>query len=367
MRRRTFLFYMPALIGGGAERVWALLASEFARRGHRVLFAVDYEANENHAYLDPAVQRITLPRTHLGATIGLWRVLSTEKPDVSFSGLGVANLKHMIAALMAFRHRRAIISFHGFFASENRVLSRLGNHLAPVFTRLCGRAIAVSDGLRDVLVRRYRASSRRTLRIYNPVFSPADLPPVAAEELAAREPRILFVGRMHPDKDLATLINAFGALKFAGARLELVGDGPQRPELEALVRVKDLADRITFSGYLADPTEAYRRSRVLVLTSRLESFGNVVAEGLAHGLPVVSTAAAGPVEILDHGRFGTIVPIGDADAIAEAIAVALATPGDPQPRMERAALFSIDRATDAYLAAAEAIIAENPDREGGAA
>ncbi len=69
-----------------------------------------------------------------------------------------------------------------------------------------------------------------------------------------------------------------------------------------------LTDRVSFSGYLADPTEAYARARCLVLTSRLESFGNVVAEGLAHGLPVVSTAAAGPLEILDHGRFGTIVP-----------------------------------------------------------
>jgi glycosyltransferase involved in cell wall biosynthesis len=362
MRSRTFLFYMPALIGGGAERVWALLASEFARRGHRVLFAVDYEAEENNAYLNPAVQRITLPRTHFGAAIGLWRLLRAEKPDVSFSGLGVANLKHMIAAMMALRHRRAIISFHGFFASENRFLSRLGNHLAPVFTRLCGRAVAVSDGLRDALVQRYFASAGRTIRIYNPVFSPDNMPRVTAEELAEREPRVLFVGRMHPDKDLETLIRAFGRVKFPEARLELVGDGPQRPEMEALVRSEGLAERVTFAGYLADPTDAYRRARVLALTSRLESFGNVVAEGLAHGLPVVSTATAGPGEILDHGRLGVIVPIGDATAVAAAIDAALADPGDPWPRMEHAALFSIERATDAYLAAAESVIAECADQ-----
>jgi glycosyltransferase involved in cell wall biosynthesis len=165
---------------------------------------------------------------------------------------------------------------------------------------------------------------------------------------------------MHPDKDLATLIAAFAEVKAAGAMLELVGDGPQRQELEALVRARGLSERVSFQGYLADPSEAYRRARVLVLTSRLESFGNVVAEGLAHGLPVVSTASAGPVEILDHGRFGTIVPIGDSRAIAEAIDAALGAPGDPRPRMEQAALFSIDRATDAYLAMAEAVIAESP-------
>ncbi len=149
-------------------------------------------------------------------------------------------------------------------------------------------------------------------------------------------------------------------MKTPGAHLELVGDGPERPALEAQVKALGLADRVTFSGYLADPTEAYARARCLVLTSCLESFGNVVAEGLAHGLPVVSTAAAGPLEILDHGRYGTIVPIGDVPALARALDDALADPGDPAPRIARAALFSIDRATDAYLAAAEAVIAEAP-------
>ncbi len=97
----------------------------------------------------------------------------------------------MIAALFAGRARRAIISYHGFFASENRLLSRLGNHGSWLFTRLCGRAIAVSDGLRNTLVEKHSASPKRTIRIYNPVFSPADIAPVTAEELAARR-RISF-------------------------------------------------------------------------------------------------------------------------------------------------------------------------------
>ena len=358
MARSKLLFYMPALLGGGAERVWALLATAFARQGHDVVFVVDYVASENQAFLDDSIRRITLPAGHFGATLGLWRVLRQERPDVSLSGLGVANLKHMIAALACWRHRRAIISFHGFFASENRFLSRLGNHLAPVFTRLCGRAIAVSNGLRDALVHRHGASATRTLRIYNPVFSPGDIAPVTSSELAARAPRLLFVGRMHPDKDLPTLLRAFAMVKHAGATLELVGDGPQRPMLEALAGELGLGDRVVFSGYLPDPTEAYHRARLLVLTSRLESFGNVVAEALAHGLPVVSTASAGPREILDQGRFGTLVPIGDVAALANALEESLASPGDPEPRRARAALFSIENATQAYLAAISAMLAE---------
>lgn len=357
MQKRKFLFYMPSLGGGGAERVWALLASEFVRRGHDVLFAVDYESPENEAFLDRAVRRIVLPAGHFAATLGLHRLLREEKPDISLSGLGVANLKHMIAAVMAGRNRRAIISFHGFFASENRLLSRLGNHLAPLFTRLCGRAIAVSDGLRKALIERQGASARNTIRIYNPVFLPENVPTIDAETLTARPPILLFVGRMHRDKDLPTLIAAFAKLRTPGARLELVGDGPQRAVIEALVGERGLAGRVTFSGYLPDPSEAYGRAKVLVITSVLETFGNVVAEALAHGVPVVSTASVGPSEILDHGTFGRVVPIGDADALAAAIDATLAEPGDPAPRIARAALFSTDRATQAYFAVAEDILA----------
>lgn len=348
---------MPALIGGGAERVWALLASEFARLGHDVIFAVDYEAEENTAFLDPAVRRITLPEGHFGAALGLAKLLRTEKPDASLSGLGVANLKHMIAAVLAWRHRRAIISYHGFFASEPQFLSRLGNALTPLLTRIAGRAVAVSDGLREALVMCHHAAPEKTERIYNPVHiaSAASKPDRAA--LAARDPVVLFVGRLNLDKDIPMLLRAFAGVTVPGARLEIAGDGPLRDDLVALARELGLADRVTFLGYLADPSEAYRRARCLALTSKRESFGNVVAEALDHGLPVVATATDGPAEILEHGRFGALVPIGDHAAMTAALEAALADPGDPAPRIAHASGFAVERATANYLAMAEGVIA----------
>ncbi len=358
MRYRKYLFYMPALIGGGAERVWALLASEFARRGHDVTFAVDYEASQNADFIDPAVKRVTLPAGHFGAVIGLARLISREKPDVTLSGLGVANLKHMLAALMVWRHRRAVISFHGFFASEPQFLSRLGNRLSPVFTRLCGRAITVSDGLKTALIAQHHASARRVMRIYNPVYASAAPEILTAEALVARAPVVLFVGRFHVDKDIPTLLRAFARLRTPDARLEIVGDGPQRAELEALAMSLGIAGRVTFSGYLADPSIAYRRARCLALSSQRESFGNVIAEALEHGLPVATTATDGPCEILEHGRFGRIVPVGDDAALALALEACLAAPGDPAPRIAHAKEFAVDKATDAYLEMTEDVIRE---------
>lgn len=357
MRSRKYLFYMYSLLGGGAERVWALLASEFARRGHDVTFAMDFAAEENSGFLDPAVRRVVLGGNHAQNIWRLSALIRAEKPDVTLSGIGASNLKHLAAAALAGRARRAVISYHGFFPSEPELLSCISNHLAPVTTRFAGRAIAVSDGLLRNLVDIHRASPARTMRIYNPVDTLGAPEALHAEDIEARLPVVLFVGRFAPDKDIATLLRAFSLVKTPGARFEIVGDGPQRPDFERLVVELGLNDRLVFRGYMRDPSEAYRNARCFVISSIRESFGNVVAEALAHGLPVVSTAAAGPVEILDEGRFGTIVPLGDHAALARGIDAALADPGDPAPRMGRARDFAIARVTDAYLAMTEDVIA----------
>jgi glycosyltransferase involved in cell wall biosynthesis len=357
---RKFLFYMPALAGGGAERVWAVLASSFAKAGHEVIFAVDFDRAENRGFLDPSLRLVTLHRNHAIGVLKLAALIRRERPDATLSGIGAANLKHALAALLALRARRAILCFHGFFPSEPQRLSRWANRLTPLLTRITGRAVAVSDGLREALIRDHGAEPRRTQRIHNPVDplgAPANL---SREALAARAPIVLFVGRLVADKDLPTLIDAFRRVTHPEARLDIVGDGPLREEIEARVAAHGLGDRVRFRGYIADPSEAYRRARCLVLTSRFESFGNAVAEGLAHGLPVVTTSAAGPVEIVEQGRYGTVVPIGDAAAVARAIDGALADPGDPAPRQARARQFSIADAARHYLEIIEGMIAEDP-------
>ena len=124
-----------------------------------------------------------------------------------------------------------------------------------------------------------------------------------------------------------------------------------RAELQALANALGIGDAVAMPGFCANPMAAMSRAAALVLTSHSEGFGNVLAEALACGCPVVSTdCPAGPREILDGGRYGRLVPVGDVDALAAALAATLDDPPDPQRLRARGYTFTVARAADAYLA-----------------
>lgn len=355
---RKFLFYTHAFVGGGAERVWALLASEFARLGHEVIVAVDFEAEENRGYLAPGIRVETLGGGHIQHVLRLAALLRRERPDVSLSAIGVSNLKHMLATALAGRMRHALLSFHGFFESEPQRLSRWGNNATWLFSRLAGRSVAVSESLRQALVDQHGAKPTRTVAIPNPVEMPASEHVAGKAELLGRPRTILFLGRLVIDKDIPTLLTAMSLPALADARLILAGDGPLRAEIEAECARLGIADRVDMPGFIANPEPLYAKARCLALSSVRESFGNVIVEAMARGLAVVSTDAAGPVEILDNGRFGSITPRGDASALADALRQALDYPGDPEERVTRARDFALPVIAARYLALCEEIIAE---------
>ena len=348
MAARKILFYTHALTGGGAERVWALLATRFAEAGDDVVFAVDRTATENAGFLDSRVRMVTLGINHLGAVKNLVELLQTEKPDICLSAIGVSNLKMLIASTLTGRLKRCIISLHGYFHSEGQFLSRLGNTITPIASRFCAATICVSNGLRQHVITRWLLPAKKTYRIYNPVVIKMDSPPPSVADLAERPPIILAVGRLIHYKSYPTLIEAFAKVKTPGARLQILGDGPERQALEAQIEALGLQDRVDLLGYHSEPWAFYAKAKCFVLTSHSESFGNVIVEALANGLPIVATKCHGPEEIILNRWQGKLVNIGDTDALAKALDVTLANPGDPAPRIVRARDFDSDTAFEEY-------------------
>jgi glycosyltransferase involved in cell wall biosynthesis len=191
--------------------------------------------------------------------------------------------------------------------------------------------------------------------VYNPVITPA----VSAMACQPAEhpwyglgqpPVILGVGRLTRQKDFPTLIRAFAAVRRQRhARLIILGEGEDRAELEALVTELGLGRDVALAGFRDDAVAYMASSAVFVLSSAWEGLPTVLIEALAAGTRVVSTdCPSGPREILQEGRLGALVPVGDAPALARAVIDALNRRGDTVPPGALTP-FTRDAAVDHYL------------------
>jgi glycosyltransferase involved in cell wall biosynthesis len=175
-------------------------------------------------------------------------------------------------------------------------------------------------------------------------------------------PVVVACGRLIEPKDYPTLLRAMALVRAPQPpRLIILGNGPLATDLRALARDLGIADRVSFAGYVDNPYAFYARATLFVLSSQWEGFGNVIAEALACGTPVVSTDCPhGPGEILDHGRYGVLVPPGDPAALARAIGNTL----DDRTLRERlaaagpkrAALYTVTASGRAHVALLKRIL-----------
>lgn len=171
------------------------------------------------------------------------------------------------------------------------------------------------------------------------------------------------VGRLVKQKDFSTLVRAFALVQQrCPVRLMILGDVDKRepsikPQLEALVRELGLENEVALPGFVENPYNYMAKADVFVLSSIYEGFGNVVAEALATGTSVVSTnCESGPAEILENGKYGRLVPVGDAEALANGILATLSNPTDSEILQQRSQAFSVDRVVDQYLEVLNSLI-----------
>lgn len=360
MTKRRLIFYTTSLSGGGAERVWVVLASTLAERGHDVTMVVDFAADENRGFLAPEVPLVVLGYGHVRAVIALMGLIVRRRPDLVLSAIGGSDIKAVVASMLTGRWRRVITTYHGYLENETGLFGWIHFHLARPLSRLSAATVCVSDGLRRNVVEQWHGLADRCVRIYNPISVRGSDPGLTRDMLAAREPIILGVGRLVPVKGFDMLVRAFGRMNDRTARLVILGQGPEHDAILDEARRCGVADRVELPGYVAEPWEWYARARCFALSSKVEAFGNVVVEALAHGLPVVATPCDGPSEILTDVHLGVVLPDRDEGAFADALDAAIADPGDPVPRIVRSTDFDVVFSASQYEALFDRILGEAP-------
>ncbi len=360
---KRLAFFLPSLAGGGAERVCLNLAAGFLERGMQVDFALARAAGPLLASVpaDAGVTDLSSGRT-LSATLPLAAYLRRTAPFALISAPAHANLVAIWARLLAHVDTRVIATVHNTASQTVRNSRKLQERLYPFLLRLFQPAayaiVAVSAGAADDLARLAGIPRRRLAVIHNPVVSARidglKSATVSHPWFAAGGPAvILAAGRLTAQKDYPTLLRAFSILRRQRpCRLVILGEGELRGGLQALAASLGIAADVDLPGFVDNPYAFMSRCGVFVLSSAWEGFGNVLVEAMACGSQVVSTdCPSGPAEILENGRYGRLVPVGDAQALAGAMAASLDHPLPAGGLRERAATFSIEAAAGRYLQA----------------
>ena len=364
--RKRLTIFLPALYGGGAERTMLNLAEGIAGRGHSVDLVL---AQAEGPYLAQVPQSVRVVDLGNGSTVNrnrtlsrlpsLIRYLRNEQPDAMLSALSRANLVAICARRIAGTPERVVVNQQNTVSKDApNFPDRLGRqapHLAKYIYRWADSVVGVSQGVVDDLVQSVGVPQDLVKVIFNPGITPElrkkAQEPVDHPWFAPGEPPVVVaVGRLSMQKDFSNLITAIAQLRQSRrVRLLILGEGEQRIMLKELAANLGIDQDFAMPGFVENPYPYVVNASVYVLSSQWEGLPTVLVEALYCGPPVVATdCPSGPREILQNGEFGRLVPVGDPDALAEAIGAAL-DGKISRPPIESWQPYDIETVVDQYV------------------
>ena len=337
------------------------LAEHFVETGLKVDLILAYAEGPYLSEVSEEINIINLKsRRIIFALPKLVKYLKNSKPSVLLSAMAHVNLIALLGKKIAHSNVRVAISEHTYYSRSIKINWSFRLWLMhQLVIKLYSKAdmiIAVSNGVKIDLASKIAISPEKIKVIYNPVVT--DNLIKKANEMPNHPwfyekgiPVILGVGRLSKEKDYETLIKAFKlVLSKRQARLMILGEGKERVSLDILIAELSLDEKVSMPGFVANPYTYMNKSSLFVLSSRWEGLPNVLIEALACGCPVVSTdCPSGPAEILENGKYGPLVPVGDVEALAKAMNDVLNNPPEREMLKKRAMEFSVDEIGKQYL------------------
>lgn len=350
---KKIYFFIARYSISGVPLAQIRLAKSWQRRGYQVEFVIGYVP---HDLLVPVIEGINVVNLDVQRTykllLPIFSIIRSNRPDVIFTAEDHLNAVVTLAVILAGSKAKLSASSRvtPYDTYSNKLFSkRWILKCCSIFLRTRVDAlVCVSEDM----VKQYEDVFGRANYqcIYN-VICDADMPRKISEPLdepwltESPVPIIITAGRLAPEKGFFDLILAVKELaQRIEVRLAILGDGPLRADLEALIKKHGLTDCVRLLGFKDNPLKYFSRSKVFVLSSYVEGLPNVLVEGMACGCtPVATDCPTGPREVLQDGKYGYLVPMSDPVALALAIEKALANPMTPALLGEAIAPFTEDQ------------------------
>lgn len=365
MRSTTdVLIVLPSLAGGGVERSRLVLAHEFERRGLQVMFCVLSEFGElrNYAFNHFRVHNLSVNRIR-SAILPIRALVIRHQPRVVLTAIWPLTVATLLACYGL--KTRLVLSDHNKLSTQYEKFGRIRKGFLQLslnrFYPKSQAIIAVSEGVAKDLMELGKIPPSRIRIINNPIGFLSDKLDSSNIRRSSKdatkfwppdiEYRLLSVGSLKAQKNHSLLFRALAKLEARlSIGLVILGEGHLRNELIAEARRLGIESKVSMPGFAENTRPFFEACDLFVLSSDYEGLGNVLIEALSVGKNVVATDCRwGPREILADGRYGYLVPPGNADALAEGIFRGLKNPYAKSDLTKRSEAFAPSRVAAQYL------------------
>lgn len=354
MKKITFFSTSPNV--GGSEKVLINIANEFAQMNLEVEFIFCFSTGNLRNELHPNIEVIDLNSRVRGALIKFYKIVLQRKPTIIISGPQSVNFISILVSKFPFTSYKTIVTHHNFHNSEIQK-SFLGSY-NPLFIRtlynLSNGVVAVSTGIKKYLINDCKIKESKVRVISNPVVNHRMIlqsqEEVSEFPFKENKPIIIAVGRLTKIKNYPLMLEVFSLLlKKMSAYLVIIGEGEERNNIMQEAKHLNAQDSVVLIGAKSNPYKYIAKSNLLIHTSVSESFGMVLAEALALGIPVISSKTDGSIDVTENGKYGTIFTDESPEEIASIIYSKINSKYNKNPLVERGLFFSCEKISKEYL------------------
>lgn len=307
------VFVISSLTSGGAERVLTTLANYWSEKGWDITILAILSHDKNFYKLHKNIKLISLDMRYKNSLLntlwylyGIRKIVKRVNPNyvVSFiSGMNIFTLISLIGL-----KQKIVISERNYF---DVLKSKLWRRLRRITYPLTNGLVVLSED--DYNYYTYVKNKKI-------IFNPLKIENLLDCKFEFKEKLIIAVGTLTQQKGFDRLIRSLADIEMIGWRVEIIGEGPKREELTALIKELNLEKTIFLIGRKSNIYDYYQKASIFVLSSHWEGFPNVLSEAMAHGCSCIAfNCKTGPSSIIEHEKNGYLVEDGNTEELQSRI------------------------------------------------